>query len=247
MQENNNKALKRVVLLVVIVLPSVFYLLMTMGKHNFIYLPNIVVDNGEFKVDRNGSVYPEDLNYKIDIPSGTAMDLDLNEVMNLNQLPKKIYAVQFYEKDTAGILDASLFYKAQTQLAEKLRGFDEIELLTFYKSDSSDMIHSFFEKKLEKQFASWKHLKVAPHVFDNLKHQMFIDPIKEIDRDDSRLFMILDKNRQMRTGYDKQNENKYTFAYDVGREYPIKLLVEDLKVLLAEYKRELKSKKANDE
>ena len=246
MQENNNKALKRVVLLVVIVLPSVFYLLMTMGKHNFIYLPNVVVDNGEFTVDRNGKAYPEELNYTINFSSGSATDLKTKESVKLDDLPAKVYAVQFYEKDTAGILDASLFFKAQTQLAEKLRGYEDIQLLTFYKSSHARDMYDYFENKMEKEFSGWKHLQVDEHVFDDLKHQVIIDPIKKKDIDVTRLFVILDKEKQMRTGYDKQREDKYIFAYDVGREYSIKLLVEDLKLLLAEYHKELKSKKKNE-
>jgi len=247
MQENNNKALKRVVLLVVIVLPSVFYLLMTMGKHNFIYLPNVVVDQGQYVVDRNGKSYPDESNYQINFPKASAIDLASNKEINLDKLPKKVYAVQFYEKDSVGILDASLFFKAQTQLAEKLRGYEAVELLTFYKSAEAKTHYSTLEKKIEKQFSNWTHLQVEPHIFDNLKHQVFIDPVKNENLDDSRLFVILDKKKQMRTGYDKQKEDKYIFAYDAGREYSIKLLVEDLKLLLAEYHKELKSKKTYDE
>ncbi len=247
MQENNNKALKRVVLLVVIVLPSVFYLLMTMGKHNFIYLPNVVVDNNTYTVDRNGKSFPDESNYTIRFPEVNALNLGSGEQVKLNSLPKKVYAVQFYEKDTVGILDASLFFKAQTQLAEKLRGFNDVQLITFYKSENAKQLHSYLEQKIEKTFSGWMHIEVKPHVFDDLKHQVFIDPISQKEIEDSRLFVILDKNRQMRTGYDKQQEDKYIFAYDAGQEYSIKLLVEDLKLLLAEYHRELKSNKKNDE
>lgn len=247
MQENNNKALKRVVLLIVIVLPSVFYLLMTMGKHNFIYLPNVVVENGKYDVDRNGKTFSEDLNYVIEFPLSKAFNLGLKQDVSLQNLSNKVYAVQFYEKDSVGILDASLFFKAQTQLAEKLRGYEDVELLTFYKSDKSQEIYNSLELKMEKSFSNWTHLKVDKQVFDYLKHQVFIDPIKKSELEDSRLFVILDKDKQMRTGYDKQREDKYIFAYDVGREYSIKLLVEDLKLLLAEYHRELKSKKVKDE
>lgn len=243
MQENNNKALKRVVLLVVIVLPSVFYLLMTMGKHNFIYLPNVVVDNGQYTVDRNGKTFPDEANYKINFPSGKAVDLGESKEIRLENLPKKVYAVQFFEKDSVGILDASLFFKAQTQLAEKLRGLADIQLITFYRSTDAKVLHKTIEEKMGKPFSNWMQLQVEPHVFDDLKHQVFIKPVKKEDLDDSRLFVILDKDKQMRTGYDKQREDKYIFAYDVGREYSIKLLVEDLKLLLAEYHKELKSKK----
>ena len=246
MQENNNKALKRVVLLVVIVLPSVFYLLMTMGKHNFIYLPNIVVDNGTFEVDRNGKMYPEDANYIIRFPKTDGYNLETGEAFSLNQLPEKVYAIQFYDKDSAGVLDVSLFFKAQTQLAEKLRGYKDIELITVYKSGNAKEIYTHVKKEMDKEFSNWKHVKVDGHVYDDLKHQMFIDPIQKIDLDQSRLFMIIDKTRQMRTGFDKQREDKYIFAYDAGREYSIKLLVEDLKLLLAEYSKELKSKENND-
>ena len=244
MQENNNKALKRVVLLVVIVLPSVFYLLMTMGKHNFIYLPNVVVDNGTYTVDRNGKAFPEELNYTIRFPEAQVTDLETGEQLGLSELPEKVYAVQFYEKDTIGILDASLFFKAQTQLAEKLRIHQkDLQLITFYKSSDAKEMFKYLQEKTEKSFSGWMHLQTPSHVFDDLKHQVFIEPVKQKELDDSRLFVVLDKKKQMRTGYDKQREDKYIFAYDAGREYSIKLLVEDLKLLLAEYERELKSKK----
>ncbi|MGB0870769.1 MAG: hypothetical protein ACPGSD_14330 [Flavobacteriales bacterium] len=245
MQENNNKALKRVVLLVVIVLPSVFYLLMTMGKHNFIYLPNVVYVNNNFDVDRNGKEFDDKLNYKLNLPASQVNQLQESKTPDLLTEGKKIYAVQFFEKDSANILDASLFYKAQTQLAEKVRGFD-VQLLTFYRSKNGIEIFNKVREKIDKKFTNWSHVQLSTSDFDFLKNQVFIEPVKSIGIEDSRKFVIFDKNWQMRTGYDKQNENKYIFAYDAGREYDLKLIVEDLKLLVAEYQRELKNKKENE-
>lgn len=236
--------LKGVVLITILVLPSLFYLVLTTGKHNFIYLPNIVYHQGEYTIDKTSKEYPENEDVQIKFATLFGWDLETNKAVEFDALPKEVYAVQFYESDTLLDKDAALYRLIDHQIAKRFVPFKDLTMLTIWSSKNADTNYKSLKSKLNSDFKSWKHIKVDPKTFTILKNQFFIKPVQALKPADKQLLFVMDKERKLRTGWDKQDN--IFFAYNAGKEYVNKLLLEDMKLLLAEYLKSLKSRDAEN-
>ncbi|MGB0428067.1 MAG: hypothetical protein ACPGEC_03970, partial [Flavobacteriales bacterium] len=169
-QSSKNKS--RIVLLIIVILPSMFYVMMTAGKHNMLYLPQVVSTNNGFQLDRTNKLFHDSLNHQLALPDVLYTNLETNKTQALSQLDSKIYALQFVEMDSLSGLDLALFYKTETQLAERLLPFEDIELLTIWRSPQAKAMYHQAKAELSHQsFTSWTHISIDTSSFDLIKNQ----------------------------------------------------------------------------
>jgi hypothetical protein len=235
-----------VVLITILVLPSLFYLLLTTGKHNFIYLPNIVYNQGEYTIDKTGKEYPAEKDVQIKWNSISGVDLKTGKPTALSQLPKKIYLVQFMDNDSIAAKDLALLRMINHQLGERLVPFEELQFLTLWKEKWNGSDISKIGNSINADYKSWNHIALNTNDFLTIKKQFFALPIldNDINLPSNQFVFILDKENKVRTGWDKQD--RVFFGYNAGKEYVNKLLLEDAKLLLAEYLKSLKSRDAQN-
>ena len=111
--------------------------------------------------------------------------------------------------DSLSELDLALFYKTETQLAERLLPFDDIEILTIWRSPQAKALYEKAKVELKNQsFTSWTHISIDSSSFDLVKNQVFITPLIERDLNHQRLVTIVDKQFGFRAGIDKHNKEK---------------------------------------
>lgn len=238
--------IKGVVLISILVLPSLFYLLLTTGKHNFIYLPNIIqLSDSEFTIDKTGKQYPEHQELELKFGNIQARNLKNDSNILLNNLPKKVYALHFVDLQEISDTEGAFFRMFDHQIGKRLVPFEDLEVLTIVKKPLGSNLKTYLDSKLKLKLESWQLMEVNSQDFDKLYEQVNIPPVQEKEIPVFRQIYVMDKLHKLRTGWDKQDRVFYT--YDGGKEYINKLLLEDLKLLLAEYLKSLKSRKANDE
>ncbi len=234
---------KGVVLITILVLPSVLYILMTTGKHDFIYLPTYGDERVNFEVDRIDHRIDDSLHYKLpaDLP---LKNLETGEQLILGSFPDKIKLVQLMDPQEENQDQGAIYFKMHQQLVKELEKFPSFQLLTILPPvDSSYNLQNDLFGGLEISSPSWlKMSTVDEESFVTLRDKLFIGgsaPImNEVPAQSFRYLMILDKELSLRCGLDKNANLIYT--YDGSREDRLKLLVGDIKVLMAEYLKEVK-------
>ena len=228
---------KGVVLFLILVLPSLLYLYLTSGKHNFVYLPIISSQSQDYKPllneDRQGA--PE---------HHFISDFSLTDSLSFRDLDQKIKLVFFSEaKDS--LTNQLIGYMFQTEVWAHLGNYEDIYFLNFVIEDSLSAFDEniFTENTIPKD--QWINIALDKDSLSTLLNQnLLVGEIqsKVLTADGVKVgeSIICDREGRIRTGYN--NSDKIMYTYNSLSKFEIKLLRDDLKVLLAEYQRELKNK-----
>ncbi len=234
---------KRVVLITILVLPSVLYILMTTGKHDFIYLPTYGDETVEYAVDRVEQRIPDSLHYHLPV-SIALNNIESGENLTLGSFPDKISLIQLIDPAVENQDHEAIYFKIYQQLIKELEKFPSFQLLTITPPVAEGFsVQQDLFGGMEFSSPSWlKMSTVDQESFVTLRNQLFVGgsaPVMKTDPLQSfRYIMILDKELSLRCGLDKNAKLIYT--YDGSREDRLKLLVGDVKVLMAEYLKEVK-------
>ncbi|MDA8895466.1 hypothetical protein N9I98_03760 [Flavobacteriales bacterium] len=235
--KQTSKITKGVVLFTILVLPSLLYLYLTSGKHNFVYLPIVASQSQNYlpliEEDRQGN------------PSHHFIqDFPLTETLNFRDLDSKIKLVFFSNaKDT--LTSKLIGYMLETEVWEYLGNYEDLYFLNFIIEDS---LHVFNEAIFSENKIPTKQWINVPLKLDSLSNliddNILVGAIKSKikDQEEARFgeTIICDREGRIRVGYNNSDETMFT--YNNLSKFEIKLLRDDLKLLLAEYQRELKNK-----
>lgn len=215
--------MKKMVLVILLVLPIVIYLIFASATHNQLFLSTISKNNLELPQWKSLDNKPVSLKNKISVIGfiGSNIKATQGNIFNLNQ---KIYDKYVGFKDFQVVLvavDGS--QKEVAELIEKLNGFTEN--MSGYKI----------------VFASKPEIQTY---YDSFKLKEKLSP----DCQTSKLY-ILDKdiNHRGRKGKNKEGKEEYkesynsTSAADLHNE-----MTDDIKILLREYRLALKRNKDKD-
>jgi protein SCO1/2 len=221
---------KITLLFLLLVLPAIMYFYLTKGYNNFIKLEVI----GE-------------VDYSIDDFSFINQD---NDTITKDSLTGSIYVANFFFTSCPSI--CPIMTRNMSYLQDKLSVFPNIRFLSHTVdpvNDTPDKLKSYVslmqQKNININLSNWdfvtgdkdKLYESAANYFVNAS----VDSLAPGGFLHSEYFILIDKQGRVRSGIDK-NGNAVG-AYDGTNEVQMKDLINDINVLMAEYKRPLKNDK----
>jgi len=221
---------KIALLFLLLVLPAIMYFYLTRGYNNFIKLEVI----GE-------------VDYSIDDFSFINQD---NETITKDSLTGSIYLANFFFTSCPSI--CPIMTRNMSYLQDKLSVFPNIRFLSHTVdpgNDTPEKLRSYVsmmqQKNININLSNWdfvtgdkdKLYQSAADYFVNAS----VDSLAPGGFLHSEYFILIDKQGRVRSGIDK-NGNAVG-AYDGTNEVQMKDLINDINVLMAEYKRPLKNDK----
>jgi len=221
---------KITLLFLLLVLPAIMYFYLTRGYNNFIKLEVI----GE-------------VDYSIDDFSFINQD---NDTITNNSLAGSIYVANFFFTSCPSICPAMT--RNMSYLQDKLSVFPNIRFLSHTVdpgNDTPEKLRSYVslmqQKNININLSNWdfvtgdkdKLYESAADYFVNAS----VDSLAPGGFLHSEYFILIDKQGRVRSGID-ENGNAVG-AYDGTSEVQMKDLINDINVLMAEYKRPLKNDK----
>lgn len=241
--KKNSGIKKGVVLFTILVLPSVLYILLTTGKHDFIYLPTFGNEKVNYQVDQVSDRIADSLHYVVSDEISFS-SIETGAEKSLGDFSEDVVVIQFIDPTADNQDKEAIFFKIYHQLIKELDKFTVFKFVSIMPPvDSGFTFQSNVLGDLDLSSQSWNvYTTTTKEDFLQLKKQIFVGEAGAIgnqkDNQSFRYLMIMDKNRKLRTGLDKKSKLVYT--YDGSREDRLKLLVGDAKVLMAEYLKEVK-------
>lgn len=229
--------IKGVVLFSILVLPSLLYLYITAGKHNFLYLPILAHQEQNFDVLIEENRLEQPKHHYIS-------DFQLTEQLSFKDLDNKIKLL-FFSKAEEELNTQLIAYMFDTEVWTHLGNYEDIYFLNFVIEDSTQ---KFTPSLLEENSIPKDQWINIPLSIDSLtsimKDNVWVGAINQKVKSEGKLqiseTIISDREGRIRTGFDNNDQLMYT--YNALSKHEIKLLRDDIKVLLAEYQRELKKK-----
>ncbi|HIG32759.1 MAG TPA: SCO family protein [Flavobacteriales bacterium] len=221
---------KIILLFLLLVLPGLMYFYVTRGYNNFIKL-EIIGEEG----------------YSIDEFSFINQN---NDTITKDSLTGSIYVANFFFTSCPSI--CPIMTKNMSYLQEKLSVYPDIRFLSHTvdpDNDTPEKLNSYInlmqQKNISIDLSNWDFLtgdkdklyQTAANYFVNAS----ADSLAPGGFLHSEYFILIDKQGRVRSGIDK-NGNAVG-AYDGTNEAQIKDLINDIKVLMAEYKKPKKDDK----
>ena len=221
---------KIILLFLLLVLPGLMYFYVTRGYNTFIKL-KIIGEEG----------------YSIDEFSFINQN---NDTITKDSLTGSIYVANFFFTSCPSI--CPIMTKNMSYLQDKLSVYPDIRFLSHTvdpDNDTPEKLHSYVnlmqQKNISIDLSNWDFLtgdkdklyQTAANYFVNAS----ADSLAPGGFLHSEYFVLIDKQGRVRSGIDK-NGNAVG-AYDGTNEAQIKDLINDIKVLMAEYKRPKKDAK----
>jgi protein SCO1/2 len=221
---------KIILLFLLLVLPGLMYFYVTRGYNNFIKL-EIIGEEG----------------YSIDEFSFINQN---NDTITKDSLTGSIYVANFFFTSCPSI--CPIMTKNMSYLQDKLSVYPDIRFLSHTvdpDNDTPEKLHSYVnlmqQKNISIDLSNWDFLtgdkdklyQTAANYFVNAS----ADSLAPGGFLHSEYFILIDKQGRVRSGIDK-NGNAVG-AYDGTNEAQIKDLINDIKVLMAEYKKPKKDDK----
>lgn len=242
--KENKSYIKGVVLFSTLLLPSILYLVLTTGKHNFLYLPTIVKEGNSYVVDKTGKNSTAE---KHIISDFQMEDLE-GGTFGIEDLKGNINLVAFMSEDCSMFCQTS-HYKLKTEILDKLSLYKNLQIIicVIPKGENINFDAKSYKDAIDAiGMEQWRFVTSSKdELMKMARNDFLVGPIGEIMIDGNELksdyTVIVDKSGQLRTGYD--SDEKSTYAYSLRSQYEINYLLDDLKLLMAEYQKESKKKK----
>jgi len=229
--------IKGVVLFSILVLPSLLYLFLTSGKHNFVYLPIIADEEQNYiaLLDENRKEQPK---------HHYISNFRLNEKYFFNDLDDNIKLI-FISRAEETLSNQLIAYMFETEVWAHLGNYEDIYFLNFVIEDSTHTFDPSIFKDNTIPKDQWINIPLSlDSLYTIMEDNIWVGNITEKiftgDQLNIAEVVISDREGRIRTGFDNNDIVMYT--YNNLSKFEIKLLIDDLKVLLAEYQRELKKK-----
>ncbi len=231
MQNRNSKNSTAITILFLILIVPVFvYNYFVKGYNNFVHLEIVMEDEG----------------HKIDTFSLINQD---NQIINNDSLKENIYIANFFFTNCPNI--CPVMTKNMSYLQSNLKVYPNIKFVSYTVDPVNDTPERFVEyieemrkKNINIDLQNWDFLtgdknkiyKLAASYFASARE----DSIAPGGFLHSEQFFLIDKEGRIRAGKDK-NDNVMG-AYDGTNEIHMKNLIDDVKVLMAEYQKPIKDK-----
>ena len=224
-----------IILLLLLVVPPIIYSYITKGYNNFIKLEII----GEKDIEGNDHR----------IPAFSFVNQD-NNIVNQDSMMGNIYVADFFFTTCPTI--CPVMTKNMAYLQQKLSIFPNVRFLSHTVDPYNDSPERFLEYVEEMKqnnvsidLSNWDFVTGDIDEIYNIAKSYFVnvspDSLAPGGFLHSEYFVLIDKEGRVRSGIDKKGN--VLGVYDGTRDSHMKDLVNDIKVLMAEYKRPKKTKR----
>jgi protein SCO1/2 len=237
-----NKSLKKgVVLFLILLLPSILYLLLTTGKHNFGILPVIGPKNVVETTNDNGDVITDTTYHTI---APFALINQFGEAFTEQDLLGNVYVADFFFTICPTICPAmSANMKTLQDEFGKYNDFKLVSYTVWPEGDSAAALKEYGEK-YQADFNTWSFITGDKSVIYDLAYTSYYcnamaDSTAPGGFLHSSYFVLVDKEGRIRSGIDSITK-AVRAVYDGTSEASMKALREDLRTLMFEYKVEKK-------
>ena len=215
---------KYIILIIILVVPALVYNYMTKGYNNFIKL-DVIGEDGHV------------------IPKFSFVNQN-NEVITDNDLNGNIYVANFFFTSCPTI--CPVMTKNMAYVQSKLDVYPNIRFLSHTVDPLNDTpnkmakyISDLQSKNISIDLDNWDFVTGDKNEIYEIARSYFVNAIKDPLAPGgflhSEYFVLVDKEGRVRSGIDKNNN--VVGVYDGTNEAQMKDLVNDVKVLMAEYKR----------
>ncbi len=231
---------KGVVLFTILLLPSILYLVLTTGEHLFDRLPIIGPRKAVTVVNEEGKT-------EVDTLYHTIPDFELTDQngkpFGSDDLEGKIYVANFFFTSCPSICPTMTFHMGELQKHFNL--YPEVHLLSFTVDPERDSAEALMQYAHENRADTnmWTFLTGNKDSIYQLAFKGFFVNAMEDELAPggflhSEYFVLVDKHGRIRSGRDK--DGNIRSVYDGTKVKHLKALKEDMKVLIREYRMELK-------
>ena len=210
-------------LFLLLVLPAIFYMYLTRGENNFMTL--------EF-------IGPE--NHKI--PEFSFINQN-NDIITKSDYEGHIYVANFFFTSCPSI--CPIMINNMRYVQNELKVYPNIKFLSHTVDPANDSPEKLLEYsiKMRADLSNWNFVTGERDDIYNVAKEYFVSASEDASAEGgflhSESFILIDKEGRIRSGTEP-------FAvYDGTKDLDIKHLIEDIKVLMAEYKKPKKHKDEN--
>jgi protein SCO1/2 len=221
----NPKLKKALILFSLLLLPTILYLTLTTGKHNFVNLPHLVKESGD----------------TAKIPPFSFINQDGKIITNADY-KGKIYVADFFFTTCPGI--CKIMTGNMLRLQEEFKNNKDFALLSHTVNPEKDTVETLRRYARDKgaDTRNWNFVtgtkdsiyKIAESYFANV----MADSLALGGFLHSEFFILVDKEGNIRCR--KEDDGNIKAVYDGTSETDMRKLKDDIKVLIAEYNLALK-------
>lgn len=224
------KKYKPLIVAFILVIPSVVYLFLSYGNHNFAHLPYVG--------NESDSTY-------YTIPYFEFIN-QFGDTVSQSDYEGNIYLANFIFTTCPTICPVMTYNMRRIQ--QKMTSFPQFKIIShsvFPEYDSPEILLAY-AKDMEADLTNWNFVTGKREAIYNIAKYYFVSAMQDDSAPGgflhSEYFVLVDKEGRIRAREDDNGNN--IGVYDGTSDYEIDLLIDDIKVLMAEYN--LATKK-NDE
>lgn len=225
----NPRLRKYLVLFIILLLPSVLYLLLTTGRHNFAHLPVLTYTDelGREQVRK--------------APQFRFISQDSTVVDN-GTVKDKVYVVDFFFTRCPSI--CPIMTENMRKVYDRFKGYEDFAVISHTVDPVNDTPKALAEYALKRKidgdrwyFVTGQKDSLYSAAFQYLSSAME-DSLAPGGFLHTEYFVLVDKDGQLRSRID--DEGNMIGVYDGTDMQQVNNLIDDIKVLMAEYRLELK-------
>lgn len=237
---------KGAVLISILLLPSSIYLVLTTGRHNFVHLPIVGPREAIEVVDENGNTIVDTVYHQI--PDFTLINQDGDTVTREDMLGK-IYVADFFFTRCPTICPAMQF--SMLRLQNRFVDYNDFALVSHSVDplfDTPEVLNTYAEE-LGADLSNWTFLTGEKDSIYKLAYEGYFVNAMEDDGAPggflhSEYLVLVDKEGRIRSGLD--DDGNIRGVYDGTSDHDVGELIDDIKVLMAEYRLALKKNEPKD-
>ncbi len=237
----NPKVLKKGgILLAILIFPSAFYIALTTGRHNFAHLSYIGPRLGVDTVQMGKRTLIDTIYHSI--PDFTLTDQN-GEPWNPAAYGGKIYVADFFFTSCPTICPA--MQQSMLRLQRRFKDYDDFALLSFTVDPTRDTpeVLKAYGEEIGADFSNWTFLTgSSDSIYQIAMKGYFVNAMPDELAPGgflhSEYLVLIDKDGHIRSGIDRSGNVRA--VYDGTSDAEVHELMDDVKVLLAEYRLETK-------
>ena len=215
------KKYKGLLAIIILILPTAIYVFLTYGKHNFAHLPYVG--------PQTDSTYHS-------IPDFAFVN-QFNDTISQSDYEGNIYLANFVFTTCPTICPVMTYNMRRVQ--QKMAQYPNFKILShtvFPEYDTPEVLLEY-ANKMEADLSNWNFVTGNREDIYSIANSYFVNVMEDSTAQGgflhSEYFVLVDKEGRIRARDDDNGNN--IGVYDGTADYEVGLLIDDIKVLMAEY------------
>ena len=215
------KKYKGLIAIIILILPTAIYVFLTYGKHNFAHLPYVG--------PQTDSTYHS-------IPDFAFVN-QFNDTISQSDYEGNIYLANFVFTTCPTICPVMTYNMRRVQ--QKMAQYPNFKILShtvFPEYDTPEVLLEY-ANKMEADLSNWNFVTGNREDIYSIANSYFVNVMEDSTAQGgflhSEYFVLVDKEGRIRARDDDNGNN--IGVYDGTNDYEVGLLIDDIKVLMAEY------------